>query len=123
MRKNLRWKAVLIAAVAGVCIWSAYPPEEKIKLGLDLQGGIHVIMKVNMDDALNAITDETMESLGLLLDDQQISFGELEKDDIGRLRVTGLAADRDGDFRGVIEESFPGWDTVHDDAHPNDDEE
>jgi preprotein translocase subunit SecD len=112
MRKNLRWKAVLIAAVAGVCIWSAYPPEEKIKLGLDLQGGIHVIMKVNMDDALNAITDETMESLGLLLDDEQISFGELEKDDLGRLRVTGLAADRDGDFRNVIEESFPGWDAT-----------
>ncbi len=112
MRKNVRWKAVLIAAVAGVCIWSAYPPEEKIKLGLDLQGGIHVIMKVNMDDALNAITDESMEALGLLLDDQQVSFGDLEKDDVGRLRVTGLSADSDGDFRNVIEENLPGWDAV-----------
>ena len=116
MRKNLRWKAVLIAVVVGVCIWSAYPPEEKIKLGLDLQGGIHVIMKVNMDDALNAVTDETMEALGLLLDDQQVSFGALEKDDIGRLRITGLSADGVDDFRSVVEDNFPGWDAVRSDA-------
>ena len=63
MRKNLRWKAVLIAAVAGICIWSAYPPAEKIKLGLDLQGGIHVIMKVNMDDAFNADTNRLPSSM------------------------------------------------------------
>jgi preprotein translocase subunit SecD len=115
MRKNLRWKAVLIVAVAGICILSAYPPGEKIKLGLDLQGGIHVIMKVNMEDALNAITDETMESLGLLLDDQQISFGNLEKDDIGRLRVTGMSPDQEASLRGVIEDNFPGWDAVRTD--------
>ena len=38
MRQNLRWKGLFIAIVAGLCIWSMYPPKEKINLGLDLQG-------------------------------------------------------------------------------------
>ena len=33
MKKNLRWKAVLILAVVAGCTWAFYPPEEKIKLG------------------------------------------------------------------------------------------
>ena len=57
MKKNLRWKAVLILVVVAGCTWAFYPPEEKIKLGLDLRGGIHLIMKVNTIDALNAVTD------------------------------------------------------------------
>ncbi len=111
MRKNLRWKGLLILIVAGVCIWSMVPPGEKINLGLDLQGGIHLIMKVHMEDALNAITDEAVEGLGLLLDDESISFGELAKEDLGRFRLTGVDSSQEPEVRQLLETNFSTWES------------
>jgi preprotein translocase subunit SecD len=116
MRKNLRWKGLLILAVAAISVWSMYPPGEKIKLGLDLEGGIHLIMKVNMDDALNAVTDETLEAFGLILDNEGIPFDEMTKEDMGEILVAGITADRESELRQIVEDNFPGWDPRRDSA-------
>jgi preprotein translocase subunit SecD len=39
MHKELRWKIPLILFVIAGFFWMAWPLEEKINLGLDLQGG------------------------------------------------------------------------------------
>lgn len=110
MKKNLRWKAVLIVAVIAGSIWAFYPPQEKIKLGLDLKGGIHLIMKVNTDDALNAVTDEVTGLLSKQLDDQSISFGKMERKAPGIIDVSGVDINKDSDFRNVVETNFSTWD-------------
>ncbi|HSF18528.1 MAG TPA: protein translocase subunit SecD [Vicinamibacteria bacterium] len=109
MRKNLRWKAALILAVTGLCVWSFYPPEEKIKLGLDLKGGIHLIMKVNTEDALNAVTNEASEILGQSLDEESIAFDAIQKEEAGKLRVTGVDGTKDSAFRNLVETNFSSW--------------
>ena len=106
MKKNLRWKALLILAVVVGCTWAFYPPEEKIKLGLDLKGGIHLIMKVNTDDALVAVTREVADSLSENLDDQSIAFVTIDDVEPGELAIEGLD---DTGFRRVLEQSFPAW--------------
>ena len=35
MNKNLRWKFILIAAVAALAVWSFTPPSTKVKLVID----------------------------------------------------------------------------------------
>ena len=110
MKKNLRWKALLILAVVVGCTWAFYPPEEKIKLGLDLKGGIHLIMKVNTDDALVAVTREVADSLSENLDDQSIPFASIYDVEPGKLAVEGLDPDGDAAFRRAIEQDFPAWD-------------
>ncbi len=110
MRKNMKWKAALIALVVVVFGWSMYPPEEKIKLGLDLRGGTHLIMKVHTEDALAAVTNETVDALGSLLDDESISFGNVESDELGSVRVTGLDINKDQEFRTLVETNLPSWD-------------
>jgi len=59
MQKNLRWKLLLILAVIGLSVWSLWPPlsvkdkagdvirEGRINLGLDLQGGMHLVLRVD----------------------------------------------------------------------------
>ncbi|MBU1084542.1 MAG: protein translocase subunit SecD, partial [Candidatus Omnitrophica bacterium] len=59
MGKKLKWKSLLVVAVAALAIWFSYPPldvqdeagnvlsEGKINLGLDLQGGMHLILQVD----------------------------------------------------------------------------
>ncbi len=49
MDKNFKWKVILILAVIGGCLWAAYPPQEKIHLGLDLKGGIHLLLRVDTE--------------------------------------------------------------------------
>ena len=49
MDKYFKWKVALIFAVLGLSIFFAYPPNEKINLGLDLQGGMHLLLHVELD--------------------------------------------------------------------------
>ena len=110
MKKNLRWKALLILAVVVGSTWAFYPPEEKIKLGLDLKGGIHLIMKVNTDDALVAVTREVADSLSENLDDQSIAFASIDEVEPGKLAVEGLDPNGDAAFRRAVDQNFPAWD-------------
>ncbi|OGX34299.1 MAG: hypothetical protein A3I43_04435 [Omnitrophica WOR_2 bacterium RIFCSPLOWO2_02_FULL_50_19] len=59
MKRGLAWKAGLIFALIAASFWLIYPPfdikdkdgkiiqEGKIKLGLDLKGGMHLLLKVD----------------------------------------------------------------------------
>lgn len=49
MDKYFTWKVAFIFAVVGLCIFFVYPPQEKINLGLDLKGGIHIVLEVDID--------------------------------------------------------------------------
>ena len=43
MAKNLRWKVLFILGVVALSVWSFYPPDQKVRLGLDLKGGVHLV--------------------------------------------------------------------------------
>ncbi|MBU1864394.1 MAG: protein translocase subunit SecD [Candidatus Omnitrophica bacterium] len=49
MHKNFKWKVVLIIGIVAFLLWKIYPPQEKISLGLDLQGGMHLVLQVELD--------------------------------------------------------------------------
>ncbi|HEY3566529.1 MAG TPA: protein translocase subunit SecD [Thermoanaerobaculia bacterium] len=61
--RNLLWRGLLILAVAAICVALAYPPKDKINLGLDLRGGMHLVLQVHTEDALRADTDADMARL------------------------------------------------------------
>lgn len=61
MQKNLRWKIVAIVLVTGLAVAAIVPPSKKIHLGLDLQGGIHMVLQVKTDDALKVETETSSE--------------------------------------------------------------
>ncbi len=110
MTKNLQWKAALIAAVTALSIWSFYPPQEKIKLGLDLKGGIHLVMRVNTDDAIVAVTDEVSGMLAQQMDDKSIPFQSAERAGAGKISVAGVDINQDSAFRQLVTANFPTWD-------------
>ncbi len=70
MNKNLLAKTILIIAVLIVFLFGIFgipqrftPPgllaslQQRIHLGLDLKGGTHLILQVQVNDAVNADTD------------------------------------------------------------------
>ncbi len=49
MDKYYKWKVLLIIAVLAFSIWKVYPPQEQIRLGLDLQGGMQILLRVELE--------------------------------------------------------------------------
>ena len=77
MYRDLKWKIPLILAVVLGSVLLAYPLKEKISLGLDLQGGMHLLLEVKVEKAVEA-------SLERLADDikRDIFDDDLELDRI-----------------------------------------
>ncbi len=63
MNKNLRWKLLAIAGVVALAAWMCYPLDKRIRLGLDLKGGVHLVLRVQTDDALRVETETSMDRI------------------------------------------------------------
>jgi len=78
VNKNLRWKVALIFSVIALSVWSFYPPGQKVNLGLDLKGGVHLIMSVQTDAALRIETETAVERLREALGVAALQYTSLE---------------------------------------------
>ena len=47
MERKLLYKILLILGVLGLCTYYTFPLDKRINLGLDLQGGMHLLLKVD----------------------------------------------------------------------------
>ncbi len=63
MKGKLTWRWAFIGLVTAAAVYFMWPVEKKIHLGLDLKGGIHLVLQVNMEDAIRAELDDAMERL------------------------------------------------------------
>jgi preprotein translocase subunit SecD len=91
MGKEIRWRVLLIVAVIGACLWAIIPPAQKIRLGLDLRGGSHLVLRVNTDDALRLETVTTMERVRDELDRAGITIGAVKDLNPTQFQVSGVS--------------------------------
>jgi preprotein translocase subunit SecD len=98
MAKNLRWKLLVIAGVIGLSVFAFYPPDQKIRLGLDLKGGVHLVLRVQTDDALRLETDTTVDRLRELMKAANIP-GTVTATSPTTFGVEGLPPEQDTAFR------------------------
>jgi len=130
MKKNLNGKILLIVAVLVVCIVGiigkpsgvtgkdlADSVTQRIHLGLDLQGGAHLILQVEVKEATNAETDNTVRRISQDLKTAGIGFSQVDKpypmtrpDDPQAkpevIRVEGIAAGKASDARSTLEAKY-----------------
>ena len=110
MRRGLLWKGILIGAVALLAILSAYPVEENIKLGLDLRGGTYLVLRVEVEDALNAETDKDIGRLVEELRDREIGTASGTSTSSTGFELLGVPSSRSKDISEIADEFLPGWD-------------
>jgi preprotein translocase subunit SecD len=72
MHKELRWKIPLILFIVAGFSWLAWPLEEKINLGLDLQGGMHLVLEVETEKAIEFSMEQRAENIKHALGDEDI---------------------------------------------------
>ena len=122
MNPNLKWKALFILAVILLCIYAVvgYPNfptsltavkdnfEHQIKLGLDLQGGTHLILQVQVEEAIAQETDQTVDRLTTALRAKNIRYDEVRRADNTHIVVRNIPSDQLSSFRDVIHEQYEG---------------
>ena len=115
MNKNLRWKILVIVGVTALAVWSFTPPSKRLTLGLDLQGGIQLIMQVKTDDALRIESETSSEQLKAALKDKGITV--TTKADITNFTVLGVPAPNDQEFRTIADQQVSA--SFNREARPN----
>ena len=128
MYKNLKYKAAFIALVTLGCFYLVIGlPKSKeellanfrknIRLGLDLRGGSHLVLQVQVQDAFKAESDLLIENLKERLTGAGISYSSIDRNDPKSLEeaeriqvnVKGVPLDKTGPFRTLINDNFPTW--------------
>ena len=118
MNPNLKWKALFILVVLVLCIaFVAGMPNlptsltalkdnfaHQIKLGLDLQGGTHLILQVQVQEAIAQETDQTVDRLTTELRNKNIRYEEVRRMDDTHFIVRNVPSDQLSQFRDVVQE-------------------
>jgi preprotein translocase subunit SecD len=122
MSSQITWKFVLIGLVVLACIFSliGFPPPtsltalkqtfaDRIKLGLDLKGGSHLVLQVQVDEAIGQRCDQTVDLLVKTLHDKSIVVGNVGRLDDTHIQVSGVDPTTSGTFRDIVTNQFPDW--------------
>jgi len=75
--KHERWKVILILVILFASLWAIYPPSQKIKLGLDLKGGVHILLQAKGTPD-NPVTSDSIERLIAVLQNRIDQYGVAE---------------------------------------------
>ena len=109
MNQGLLGRGIVILLTIGLAAFAAFPLRDSVKLGLDLRGGIHLVLQVEADDALRAETDKDLDALlGELRDEHQVE-GSATRTGDNSFSVTGLQASDDAAVDDVIDRLLPVW--------------
>jgi preprotein translocase subunit SecD len=125
MNPNLKWKFVFIALVILGCIYGlvglpTFPTSvaqlkdnfsHQIKLGLDLQGGTHLVLQVQTQEAVAQETDQMVERITTWLRSKNIHYDEVRRVDDTHILVRNIDSARLSEFRDYINAQFANfWD-------------
>jgi len=121
MTRSLQWRFLLILAVLiGAAIflyptfvkelptwWPKFFPQDKIHLGLDLQGGMHLTFEVEADKAVESSADRMKNDLGNNLKKENIFYTYLERVQGNKIEVVLLNPDVKAKFDSYLKEQYP----------------
>ena len=124
MNKTLLWKAVLIVAILLAFLFGIFgipnsfsgqgllaSMTDRIHLGLDLRGGTHLILQVQVNDAVKVDSDNAVEILKEQLNKKKIAFSEISKPDSDnapdRIVIKGVPPASRSDLLDIVNTRLP----------------
>ncbi|MDT8070081.1 MAG: protein translocase subunit SecD [Terriglobia bacterium] len=130
MKKNLKAKVLLIVGILLVFVWGIFlgtNPEasiqaikqggllagiqQNIHLGLDLKGGTHLILQVQVDDAVRADSQQVIERLKDALQKANIAYADISMPDPKGhpelIDIKGVSPNSAGDLRTILSDRLP----------------
>ena len=87
MPRRIWFRLGLVALVLAVSLWYLYPPQKSINLGLDLQGGIHLVLGVDVDKYVASQTERAAEDLKNGLERKGVGVKRVARDGLSTIVV------------------------------------
>ena len=111
--RNRLFVSAVITALA-VVLFAGFPPsmanvQERIRLGLDLKGGTHLVLQVVTEDSIRAETDQAIERMTEALSADGIAFRQTSRQADNRFEIVGVDPSRDSEFRRILTDQFGEW--------------
>ena len=118
--KNIRWKVFTIVGVFAVFFaLGVYPilatryglpapawlKARQLDLGLDLQGGVHLVLRVHTDEALKTSTTTTAEQLREAARVAGITVSALSVPSPTTFRIEGVPQDKQAEFQRLADDT------------------
>ncbi len=127
MNKNLLGKVIFIIVVLLIFIfgiigipqsWSGQgllaSMQERIHLGLDLKGGTHLILQVQVNDAVRADAERAVERLKEDMKSANVTYADIVMPDPqghpDMIQIKGVAPETSGDLRRIVSERLNEFD-------------
>ncbi|MFC1867525.1 protein translocase subunit SecD [Thermodesulfobacteriota bacterium] len=124
MSKNLGWRGAIIGFLILVALlyltpsisrelpqwWSTVLPQEKIRLGLDLQGGMHLMLEVEALKAVENDLERTVEDIKDDLRKEKIRYLELRRNGTKGIDLTLMRELDKINFEDTVKSNYPDYD-------------
>ena len=123
MSKNVKFKAILVVAVVLFALillvpslggklpswWTDALPGDRIHLGLDLQGGMHLILEVDTEKAVASAVERASQELRRKLTDEKIRATRPEAVPGEKIAVTLLTKGETAKLEDLVKTGFPDY--------------
>jgi preprotein translocase subunit SecD len=130
--KDLKWRAIIIFLVILACIiyllpsvtpslppqWKKVLPMEKIHLGLDLQGGMQLVLEVEADKAVANQVNRMTEEIKDAMRKSRIAFLSVERRGDSGLLVSLSDASQQGELKKIIDKDYPNLEVQNAETRP-----
>ena len=127
MNKNFGWKLLSVVAILVVFLYGIFgiPRDwsgkglvsaigERINLGLDLKGGTHLILQVQVNDAVRVDGENAVERLKEEMKARKINYAEISQPDPtnnpDRVVIKGVLPESTSDLRSIVTDRLPEYD-------------
>src|SRR5437763_4370298 len=126
MNKNLGGKLIVIIAVLLFFVYGIFGVpsgfsgnalvaslQKRISLGLDLRGGTHLILQVQVNDAVNVDSDNAIARLKEDMRARKINYADITKPDPVNhpemIVVKGIPPEQSSDFKSIVSDRLPDY--------------
>ncbi|MBI5503884.1 MAG: protein translocase subunit SecD [Deltaproteobacteria bacterium] len=87
--------------------WKSALPTQPVSLGLDLRGGIHLVLEVQSDKAVENTIDMTMEQLRREAREKEIATRDWKRDGTDALSFSVVGDAKRGEMENLVSDTYP----------------
>lgn len=125
MKKTLKWRVILLVAATVLAVlfflptlpgfqkfpswWKSVLPSKPITLGLDLQGGIHLVLSVDGDKAVENFVGHVADDIGTILPQKGINIVSSKREGSTRVVLKYSDTAKGKDVIKEMNKQYPGF--------------
>ncbi len=107
MRGWFKLRVLAILVIVGISAWYSYPPSKKIRLGLDLKGGMHLVLGVDMKKAVDAAVEKEITLLQGDLEEAKVDLDYIKRKGPTSFEIKVIIPEDLAKVKRILKRNYP----------------